>query len=48
MLAGALAAGALILLPSYRYLLVVFKSHPERRRMQDDPALPRTHVHDEG
>ncbi|HVC43632.1 MAG TPA: cytochrome d ubiquinol oxidase subunit II [Candidatus Binataceae bacterium] len=33
-LAGALAAGALILLPSYRYLLVIFKSHPERRRLR--------------
>lgn len=48
MLAGALAAGALILLPSYRYLLVVFKSRPKRHRRQADPALPRTHVRDEG
>jgi cytochrome bd ubiquinol oxidase subunit II len=32
LLAGALAAGSVILLPSYQYLLQVFKSHPERRR----------------
>jgi cytochrome d ubiquinol oxidase subunit II len=32
LLAGALALGAAILLPSYRYLMRVFKSHPERRR----------------
>ncbi|MGA2412192.1 MAG: cytochrome d ubiquinol oxidase subunit II [Candidatus Binataceae bacterium] len=31
-LAGALAAGATILLPSYRYLIRVFKAHPERHR----------------
>jgi len=31
-LAGALAMGALILLPSYQYLLKVFKSHPNRVR----------------
>ncbi|HTT75413.1 MAG TPA: cytochrome d ubiquinol oxidase subunit II [Candidatus Binataceae bacterium] len=31
-LSGALAAGSVILLPSYRYLISVFKSHPERRR----------------
>ncbi len=30
-LAGALAAGALILLPSYRYLLKVFKGHTNHR-----------------
>jgi cytochrome d ubiquinol oxidase subunit II len=29
-LSGALAMGALILLPSYQYLLQVFKSHPRR------------------
>jgi cytochrome bd ubiquinol oxidase subunit II len=34
-LAGALAAGALILLPSYRYLLNVFKSRPNHRRIKD-------------
>jgi cytochrome bd ubiquinol oxidase subunit II len=41
MLAGALALGALILLPSYRYLIVVFKTHPERRRRthQAQPEL---------
>jgi cytochrome d ubiquinol oxidase subunit II len=32
MLAGALAAGSIILMPSYQYLIHVFKSHPERRR----------------
>jgi cytochrome d ubiquinol oxidase subunit II len=32
LLTGALAAGSLILLPSYQYLIHVFKSHPERRR----------------
>jgi len=37
-LAGALAAGALILLPSYRYLLKVFKDHPNRRG--GDPIAP--------
>ena len=31
-LSAALAAGSVILLPSYQYLLQVFKSHPERRR----------------
>jgi cytochrome d ubiquinol oxidase subunit II len=34
-LAGALAAGALILLPSYRYLLNVFKSRPNHRHTKD-------------
>jgi cytochrome d ubiquinol oxidase subunit II len=32
LLAAALAAGGIILLPSYRYLIRVFKAHPERRR----------------
>jgi cytochrome d ubiquinol oxidase subunit II len=32
LLAGALTLGAMILLPSYQYLMHVFKSHPERRR----------------
>jgi cytochrome bd ubiquinol oxidase subunit II len=39
MLAGALTLGALLLFPSYRYLLLVFKSHPRRRRMRrSEPA----------
>jgi cytochrome d ubiquinol oxidase subunit II len=46
-LAGALALGTLILLPSYRYLLAVFRSHPERHRVHADPALPRVQVNDE-
>jgi cytochrome d ubiquinol oxidase subunit II len=40
-LAGALAAGALILLPSYRYLLKVFKSHPNRHYTRTGFAAPR-------
>ncbi len=32
-LAGALTAGAFILFPSYRYLMLVFKSHRERRHL---------------
>ena len=32
LLAGALFVGAMILLPSYQYLMHVFKAHPERRR----------------
>jgi cytochrome bd ubiquinol oxidase subunit II len=37
-LAGALAAGASILLPSYRYLLKVFKRRPKRDRIKVDSA----------
>jgi cytochrome bd ubiquinol oxidase subunit II len=32
LLAGALAAGALVLFPSFRYLLIVFGSHPRHAR----------------
>jgi cytochrome d ubiquinol oxidase subunit II len=40
-LAGALAAGALILLPSYRYLLKVFKGRPKHRRLGADSVARR-------
>jgi cytochrome bd ubiquinol oxidase subunit II len=40
-LAGALAAGALILLPSYRYLLKVFKSRPNHHHIKANSALER-------
>jgi cytochrome d ubiquinol oxidase subunit II len=41
LLAGALALGATILLPSYRYLIRIFKSHPERlRRTQEGRPKP--------
>ncbi len=40
-LAGALAAGALILLPSYRYLLKVFKSRPKHRPLSADSPVER-------
>jgi cytochrome d ubiquinol oxidase subunit II len=40
-LAGALVAGALILLPSYRYLLKVFKSRPKHHRIKANSALER-------
>ena len=40
-LAGALGTGALILLPSYRYLLKVSKSRPKHRHFRADPAIGR-------
>lgn len=44
LLAGALAAGSVILLPSYRYLIRVFKSHPERRRHTSPTEPYRGHA----
>ncbi len=40
-LAGVLAAGALILLPSYRYLLKVFKTRPNPHRIKANSELAR-------
>lgn len=37
----ALAAGAAVLLPSYQYLLKIFKSRPKHRHFRMDSAIER-------